>query len=447
MYEINSVSLKELAKEIDGELIGENLNVKSISLNSKEKTSQNAIFAALKGKRYNANAFVSEAVENGAVAILTDEKLDTEIPYIKVQNSTKALGLIAKRNIKRTKVIGVTGSVGKTTTKNMIISVLGSTFSVSGTNENENNEIGVAKTLLKVKKEDFCVLEMGMRAKGDIDYLASISHPETAIVTNIGTAHIERLGSRENIFKAKMEILNYNPENFISTYDKFYSNYQFKTAKNTYFVGDGTLCNTEIIDITKSYIIFRVLENGKKSDKMKIYSLNEANLLNALIAYKLGKIYGLSDKQIASGISSYKHESMREEIVTVGDILVINDAYNSSLESVKKSIEMLINYSKSYKKEPYLLLGDILESGENDIDYYEEIAKECSKFNLKRVYLFGEKILRAKNLFKDSIYCNNFKDMASLLTRKLGEKDLLLLKGSRDVKLERIIEEMRRIKP
>ena len=237
MYEINSVSLKELAKEIDGELIGENLNVKSISLNSKEKTSQNAIFIALKGKRYNANAFVSEAVENGAVAILTDEKLDTEIPYIKVQNSTKALGLIAKRNIKRTKVIGVTGSVGKTTTKNIIISVLGSTFSVSGTNKNENNEIGVAKTLLKVKKEDFCVLEMGMRAKGDIDYLASISHPETAIVTNIGTAHIERLGSRENIFKAKMEILNYNPENFISTYDKFYSNYQFNTAKNTYFVG------------------------------------------------------------------------------------------------------------------------------------------------------------------------------------------------------------------
>ena len=246
MYQIEPISLKNLSKVIEGKLIGNDSIIDSIFLNSKEKNNTNAIFIALKGKRYNANEYIFEALINGAKAIITDEIINTTLPHIQVANSTKALGIIAKRNAQKTKTIGVTGSVGKTTTKNMIISVMRNEFSICGTKENENNEIGVAKTLLQVKNEEFCVVEMGMRGKGEIDYLASISRPETAIITNIGTSHIERLGSRENIFRAKMEILNYNPKNFISTYDKMYENYQIRTAQNIYYVGNNTSCSAEL---------------------------------------------------------------------------------------------------------------------------------------------------------------------------------------------------------
>jgi UDP-N-acetylmuramoyl-tripeptide--D-alanyl-D-alanine ligase len=187
----------KIADVLNSKLIGENKKIEDITLNSKEQLNKTTCFFAIRGEKYDGNNFISEAVKNGAGLIVTNVKPNIEVPYILVDDTKIALGILGKHNKGGTKIVGITGSAGKTTTKEMIKALLSQKYNVYATRLNENNEIGVAKTLLRIKNHDFCIVEMGMRGLGEIRYLSSIAEPDISVITNAGTAHLERLGTKE----------------------------------------------------------------------------------------------------------------------------------------------------------------------------------------------------------------------------------------------------------
>ena len=283
----------EIADFVNGKLIGNDEIIEAITTNSKESSRLPFCFFAIKGKKFNGAEFINEAIQNGAKLIITQEEINCSVTAIYVEDVVRALGLLAKRHKGNTKIIAITGSNGKTTTKDMVISVLKTKYTVCGTKANLNNEIGVALTLLSIKNEEFCVVEMGMRALGEIEWLSYISQPEVGVITNCATAHLEKLGNRKNIFKAKTEILKYVKKYAILPNEK-----RFKTLNcrriNKIYIGEEENCKIKNIKRSKNALIFDI--GSCKS--IKIDSFYEHDLNNALIAYLIGKLYHLTDTEI-----------------------------------------------------------------------------------------------------------------------------------------------------
>ena len=314
MVEISELMASEIAKIINGQLYGSDISINKISINSKEKMDENTCFWGIKGKRFNGNDYVLEAQNRNVGLVVCDKKMN-QGRYIYVSNTHRALEMLAKSRIKSTKIIAVTGSVAKTTVKNMIISVLKQKYLVCGTEGNQNNEIGVLLTLLKIKNEDFCVVEMGMRNIGEIDYLASITHPETVVITNALSSHIETLKSEQNIFLAKCEILNYSPKNAVLPFEKRFLELRLGNIIS-YFVGEGSNYKTGKFKHINNAIEYEIMDNNSII-KMKIYSIFSHNIHNSLFAYVVGKIYNLSDKDIREGLLQFKQEKMREKCAII----------------------------------------------------------------------------------------------------------------------------------
>lgn len=439
MKKIKACSAKKIAEILEGILLGEDKIIDKISLNSKEKDS-NWCFVAIKGKKFDGNDFIYEAINNGASLIITDSEINVKASVIYVANTIKALGKIAKMNIGETKIVAVTGSVGKTTTKEMIISVLKENYKVIGTNENENNEIGVPLTLLSIKNHDICVLEMGMRSRGEIDYLASIATPECAVITNSGTSHLETLKTKENIFLAKSEILNYLPKYAILPNEERFKNLKKEGIKSFYIADEN--CSIYDYKYTKNGIILSIKADGSivKNIKMKTFYIH--NLKNALFAYRVGKIYGLSDEKIKKGLEDFLPSKMREEYMKIKAIEVINDCYNSSYESVKSALYSLVNYSKMNAKTPSILIGDILEAGEESEEIHRRIGDLCKNLNVNVLAYgkYGKYVLEGAN--KGILFYSRDEISDEILAR-LSDKDVLLVKASRGMHFEKIIEEMK----
>ncbi len=440
MIKIKPRMASEIAKAVSGQLIGEDVLIENVCLNSKEAMCDGCLFIGVKGEKYDGNDFALEALDGGAQIAITERELYGK-PCIVVNDTKDALLKLAQSCIGRTKIIGITGSVGKTTVKNMIISVLSQKYNVRGTKENENNEIGVAKTLLGINNEDFCVVEMGMRGLKEIDLLAYLTHPELAVITNIKASHIERLGSEENILKAKLEILNYEPKYAILPND----------ARIIARVNSKTI--PFFIDEDQSKIKYSYFENGvefsfddgeNNSIKMKIYSFYLHNIYNAKIAYRVGKIYGLTDSEISEGLKNFKQERMREEYLQLNGITIINDCYNSSYDSLKSSLNSLISYAKIKGKRPNALIGDILELGKYSEGVHRKIGRLCRELEISGLYLYGE---ASRYILDSAGYGKIFESKEELikeLCKNLNKDDVLLVKASRGIMLENIIEGMKK---
>ena len=212
MYKIKSTTNEEIAKMLNGNLIGKNDIIKYISTDTREEFYDNTCFIALRGNSFDGNDFINDAINKNCALIIADKNINCNIPIIVVDDTKRAFGLLAKFLSNKTDVIGITGSVGKTTVKEMLSLILREKYNIAGTFKNENNEIGVAKTLLSQINNDCCIVEMGMRGLGEIEWLSYLAEPKISIITNCGTAHLERLGSEANIFKAKTEILSTWPK-------------------------------------------------------------------------------------------------------------------------------------------------------------------------------------------------------------------------------------------
>lgn len=427
----------EIAEAINGNMIGTDEKIESITINSKENSNCPSCFFAIKGKRYNGADFIDEAIQNGAKLIVTQEKIYCSVTVIYVENVVVALGLLAKRHKGNTRVIAITGSNGKTTTKDMVISVLRTKYSVCGTKANFNNEIGVSLTLLSIKKEDFCVVEMGMRGFGEIEWLSYISEPEISVITNCATAHIEKLGSKSNIFKAKTEILKYTKKYAILPYEKRFKRLRCEGIKKIYLQKEHKIKNIKKIKNAISLDIDKC-----KNIKLDSIYLHDAN--NALIAYKIGFMLGLDDNQIKLGLEQFRKENNRGKVLEVNNIQILNDCYNASYESTRNAI--LAIKAQFPSKKIAVLLGDMLELGEKSKKFHIKIGRLCRHVKIEKMYVYGRFALNYIKGYGGGKKIDELNEIPIILNSELDESYALLIKASNSMNFEKIIEQMREIK-
>ena len=437
MIELSSDAIT-IAEMINGKLFGAGCKIKAVSIDSRENSEKPWCFFAIKGQNFNGADYAEEAVKNGAVLVIAQEKIETSTTVIYVENVVKALGLLAKKMKRSTKVIAVTGSNGKTTVKDMIISVLREKYSVCGTVENQNNEVGVPLTLLSVKDEDFCVIEMGMRGHGEIDWLSYISEPDSCVITNCGTAHIGRLGSKKQIFLAKVEILKHTKKYAFLPNEIRFKQLKSENVEKIYI--DKKIKNTST-DFKNARIEFY----ASKNCTCRVDSIYEHDARNGLIAYKIGKSYGMSDVEICNGLQKYKKPKMRGEMLKIKGIEIISDCYNASYESVEGALKSLSKRCKAESKHFCVLLGDVLELGESAQKTHLKIGKLCKKYRVEKLFAYGKNSKYLILGYGNGTQLENFDLIAEDVFSNLNEKCILLIKASNGMNFNEIVEKMKEI--
>ncbi|MFZ5352683.1 MAG: UDP-N-acetylmuramoyl-tripeptide--D-alanyl-D-alanine ligase [Bacillota bacterium] len=432
------------------------ISVNGISTDSRN-IKKGELFIPLKGERFDGHDYIMQAYDNGAGLVLTEKDINVgEKPYIIVDNTLEALQKISgyyksKFNVK---IVAVTGSSGKTTTKDMIAAVLSRKYNVLKTQGNLNNEIGLPLTLLNLSSShEAAVLEMGMSGLGEIKRLADIARPEIGVISNVGTAHIEKLGSRENILIAKTEIFTYFNSSSIGIING--DNDLLKTIADVDFKlirfgleEHNDIRAANLSDDGASGICFDVL-TGNSACAMKVPIPGVHNVYNALSAVCVGLELGMSIEDIRQGLLDFKPSKLRMEIFdTPKGIKVINDVYNANPDSMRAAVNTLTSFRQ--KGRIICILGDMLELGEMSEELHIELGeyiKDTGIDFLITVGNLGERIsygARNAGLKGDKIRCFSTNEEAiENLGLLLKSGDTVLIKGSRGMKMESIVEFLR----
>ncbi len=455
---MKTLTLREIANAIESK--AENIcDQKVFGVSTDTRTLKKGdIYFALKGERFDGHDFISVAEKKGAVALVCSENVESNLPVLKVPSVLKALQKLASyyRNLLNVKIIAVTGSVGKTTTKNMIAEVLSSKYKVFSTDKNFNNEIGLPKSILSLDETyEFAVLEIGMNHSGEIKTLSKISCPDIAVITNIGRAHIGNLGSEKNILSAKLEILEgLKPGGMLilNSDDKFLKNVKNENFK-TVFVGLDSLNKPDLyasnIRFQQDFTYFD-LNFENKSFSAEIPSVENHNICNALFAAYIGLSLGISEEYVSQSFKNYSPSPMRSEISRVGGITIIKDYYNSSPDSAAVAIENLSNYKSCGKK--IAVLGEIFELGDFSAEEHFKLAEICCKKQIDHVFFIGDDfqsfksgMVKHSDCFKTNerkLFIDSLKNYID--SKKLNPGDTILIKGSRNMKMEEIYEFLKR---
>ena len=425
-------------------------------------------YIGIKGEKYDGADYWEEAFKNGADTVIINrlkiskEKLEEYSQkgksIIQVEDTVVALGKMAqlKRKIygNKLKVIGVTGSVGKTSTKDIIANVMSQKYKTLKTEGNSNNFIGLPLTILRLQDEEVAVIEMGMNHLEEISYLSKIAKPDIAVITNVGTSHIGNLGSRENILKAKLEILDGMEEKTLvlnndnDLLNKWQKENNKKYNIHTFGINNESEFKAENIKLGENSSEF-ICKYEDEQIRMEVPVGGEHFILNALCGIAFGKILGLNNEEIKNGISTFKLTPKRMEIVKLkNNITLINDAYNASYESMKASILSLKNMTGNRK---IAVLGDMFELGEFSEKLHRDVGIEIYKNNIDKLYLIGENaILIGEEAIKYGYNKENmtyFKDKDSLikeLKKSLKEEDVVLVKASNGMKLFEVAEALKK---
>lgn len=419
-------------------------NNPDFSISTDTRTIKNGdIYLPLKGKTFDGEKFIQQALESGAKAYITtsDNIFDNADLVLKVEDTLEAYLNIAKfyRNKINPITVAITGSAGKTTTKEIVYSVLSQNFKTHKTFSNHNNEIGFCQTVLSMNPDtEVLIVEMGMRGLGEIKLISDHLLPDYAIITNCGSAHIGRLGSLDNIAKAKCEITSGLKENgtFIAlNQDRIKNNLNFNGEKIYYSLND-----VKIIQQTKAYSKFEYKNN--------IYELNvegDYNIENSLSAIELGVKLGMSYNDIKQGLAKYHPIEKRWEEIHVNGLKFINDSYNANPESVKASVKTFIELYEN----PVVILGDMGELGKDEISYHKEVGEYLSQFNKKVKYLTVGSLAAeiAKELINkgfDAKTFNTNEEVSCYILENLNNSYTIFLKASRSMKFEEILEYVKR---
>lgn len=368
-------------------------DIHKITTDSRE-ASDGVLFIPLKGERVDGHDFIDSALKNGAISISERDTTNSCGTVIKVRDTRIALGDIAQYYKKKYPIpsVAITGSVGKTTTKDLVYSVISQKYNTHKTPNNFNNDIGVPLTIFGIEKEHTAaVIEMGMNHFGEISYLANIANPDCAIITNIGMSHIENLGSQEGIFRAKMEMTeNFTEENilYVNGDDKFLKTVSDKSYKVVKFGmnKDNDIYATDIVNNGLSGVSFTV-NYPKGSLCAEVLQPGEHNVYNALAAVSVGLGIGLSEKEIADGLKNCVYTASRLEIIKRNDMEIINDCYNSSPDSVRAALKVM---KHSLKERKVAVLGDILEMGEYAHDAHFNLGKTVAGMGIDFLITAGE---------------------------------------------------------
>ena len=457
---MKNITVEDILNICNGKLICGNKKDICESFCKDTRILQNGdVYVGIKGEKFDGNTLYKQAIENGAkVCILQGIEADEEyiknkeVSIILVDDTIKAIGKIAnfKRNLygKDFPVIAVTGSVGKTSTKDIIASVVSEKYKVLKTEGNMNNHIGLPFTILKLKDEEALVVEMGMNHFGEIDYLTNIAEPNIAVITNIGTSHIGNLGSRENILKAKLEILNSkNIKNVVINNDndllhKWYEENKNKYEIHTYGIENESNSKAKDIYLMEQSSKFTAITENEKYE-ITVPVGGEHFVYNALCALTVGRVLELSKKEIENGIKKFELTKKRMEISKIKDnVTIINDSYNASFDSMKAALKYLKDIEGDRK---IAVLGDMLELGSYAEDLHRKVGEEFNKNNIDVLVTVGELAKNINNVVntKENYHFENNKEAESFLNKELKQGDVALFKASNGMKFFEIIEKLK----
>ncbi len=414
------------------DLLNEFLKTKSVSIDTRS-LKKGDLFFALKGDHFDGNQFIKTALDKGASLCITDDPLQIQVKNDRVylvKNVLESLQDLATRyrDKIRGRVLAITGSNGKTTTKELIYSILKTTFNTKATTGNLNNHIGVPLTLLSTPEEtDLVIVEMGANHQGEIDLLCKMAKPDFGIITNCGKAHLEGFGSVEGVIQAKTELYRYLDDHlgtvFYNQNDPVLVKHLPERTVNIPYLKYKTISTQPTIEL-------RVKGKNYKSGLYGNY-----NAVNIICALTIGQYFKISPEKLANAIKSYIPTNNRSQLMRFRDADVFMDAYNANPTSIKASLQYFED--TPYKKK-MVILGDMLELGEYSIDEHQEIVHKLENMNLEKVILVGELFKMSKSHFPVFDNVQKAKEYFDLLDLQGWA---IYIKGSRGIRLEKLLDQ------
>lgn len=459
---MQAVSVKEVVDITKGELIrGDPYEyIQNFSIDSRTLIPGD-VFIAIKGNHFDGHQFVKDVIRKGAKGIIIEDgfNLPDYLPSIvvKVKDTIRAMGDIARlfRNRFKGPVIAITGTVGKTTTKEIVSCVLGKRLSVHKTQGTLNNHIGVPITLWGLEVgHSVCIMELGMSNIGEIKYLADIVRPDVGVITNVGPAHLEKLGCIENVVKAKAELLEVMPPEgliILNRDDPYFSQLEARTTCRLVTVGRHHESDFQAVDIKMvdgANLEFKVIAKPF-SDILDVRTpiIGLHNIYPSLIAIAIGYGFRMAPEDILSGLIDVKLPKMRLELKEIAGIKVLDDSYNANPISMQGALETLCTFSPTGKR--IFVCGDMLELGKDALKYHKELGRQIVKYKVDRLVTIG----RLSKIVSSSAidcgmqaeyvrHCNDNVEAVSVLAHWLEPGDIVLVKGSRLMHMEEITKGM-----
>ncbi|WP_339062305.1 UDP-N-acetylmuramoyl-tripeptide--D-alanyl-D-alanine ligase [Tepidibacillus marianensis] len=437
---------------------GEEVVINGVSTDSRN-IQQGEMFVPLIGEQFDGHDYILNVEKKGAVASLWNRSKpipkEITIPVIFVDDTLQSLQDLARyyRNKVNPKVVGITGSNGKTTTKDLIASILKTDFHIHKTQGNYNNHIGVPLTLLSMPENTkVAIIEMGMSHLGEIEVLTQIARPDLAVITNIGESHLEFLKTRENITLAKLEITKGLKENgvLILNGDEPLLRNVLKGMEHSFrliWVGKNEQNNHRYpLNMVQEENEMRFTDSSGEPYQLPLYGSH--NVMNALMAIEVGSQFGLSSSKIRNGLARPEMTSMRlEKVVAKNGSVLINDAYNASPTSMKASLQLLTTFTQYSKK--MAILGDMYELGEYAEHYHKEIGTICSSLNLDLLITtgkFGQLIAKAalnSGMIQEQVcHFEDIERISPFILQHTDRNTIILIKASRGMHLERVVQQL-----
>lgn len=459
---METITLGQLLEAVGGTLLGTytDLDTPILKVDTDSRNMhRGALFIPLVGERFDGHAYINSALEGGAVGCLTARERESYRPdkfYVKVANTERALRDLATWYKDQFDIpfVAVTGSVGKTTAKDMVAAVLGAKFKVLKTEGNFNNNIGLPLTLLRLNQDyEVCVLEMGMDRPGEIDYLGDIVKPDVGIITNIGDAHIERLGSRENIFKAKCELLPHIKKDgllILNGDDELLSTMKGHTGMKTVFCGKGEELEYRA-QVTGGDGLSHIccqLTTPAMDRSVRIPALGEHMIYPTLIASAVGEHFGMTPDQIEQGLSQFVPTRMRMNILRRADqITILDDTYNANPQSMRAAVSVLADSNCGWR---VAVLGDMLELGPFAPSLHKGVGEYLGKSGINCLVAVGEMSEYIAEGARESgvseiYHCVDNQEAKRVLQNVIKPHSTILVKASRGMHLEELTAQLKEL--
>ena len=450
------LTIKQIQEITQGILIQGNPDTKVRGASIDSRTAKKGdVFIAIKGERLDGHRFIREAQKKGVAGIVVQKKLRglSSIPMIRVKDTTQALGQLAAFHRRRFSIpiIAITGSAGKTTTKEMIAHVLESRYKVLKNRKSENNQYGLPLTLLRLNSSyDIAVLELGTNQFGDIDYLSQIVDPTVAIYTNIGESHLQGLKSPRGVLREKTRLMNYLPPHgdvIFNQDDQYLKNFfkkRLPQTKMTYAIHHKAAFQARQIQKSQNDKITFMVNKKRFLIKTPVHH----NIYNALAAICCGHLFKISYNSMKIKLNAFLFDNSRQQVKKIGQLTLIDDTYNSNPLSLKSAIRTLDSFLTKGRK--ICVCGDMLELGKTAYALHRDIGKTIARSSIDLVLTTGRytkeitKIVQKSSVEKQAFHCRDIDEVNQRLKKYCQKGDVVLVKGSRATRMDRTVSFVRR---